>query len=418
MPTMALKNRTRAMQTVLSSLSLKATSATIIRALPTFAKYLLYLLVLLNIRSFPLAWHVRVFQPVTNLRIKYRLFRLSLLFKSKQLKDKADADWWDSVSPIGCNPLQDTVTYTSWSSIDDSDFNLHLSNSSYAKALDSGRFKAALQWFPQFFRLGGWCPLAATHYHFIREIPMLAPYEVRVRIGAWDDKWMYVICRFVTKPKSKSKKPTATPPAAPATTGDGFISAHALHTPAYDSDLNTSVSPTPIPSSTVHPPPSANTLDKLLHNQQHTEEADGAVLHTVSISQICFKHGRITVPPALVLAINGFSASPQRSASPSSMETSSVVNISLPDSGSPQTTAYSRANPPPHWDTVRQMMYVSRGGHPKKMQALMKGAWKEVEQEKRWWVNCLGGEIEELRKERLALLDGIRKGTESARGIL
>ncbi|KDQ23283.1 hypothetical protein PLEOSDRAFT_1048928 [Pleurotus ostreatus PC15] len=399
-------------------MSLKATPATIIRVLPTLAKYILYLLVLLNIRSFPLAWHVRVFQPVTNLRIKYRLFRLTLLFKSKKLKDKADAEWWDSVSPIGRNPFQDTVTYTSWSSIDDSDFNLHLSNSSYAKALDAGRFQAALQWFPQFFRLGGWCPLAATHYHFIREIPMLAPYEVRVRIGAWDDKWMYVICRFVTKPKSKSKKHAVMPPAAPATTGDGFISAHALHTPAYDSDLNTSVSPTPIPSSTVHPPPSASTLDKLLHSQQHTEEPDGAVLHTVSISQICFKHGRITVPPALVLAINGFSASPRRSASPSSMETSSVVNISLPNTGSPQTTAYSCANPPPHWDTVRQMMYVSRGGHPKKMQALMKGGWKEVEQEKRWWVSCLGGEIEELRIERLALLDGIRKGTESARGIL
>lgn len=213
---------------------------------------------------------------------------------------------------------------------------------------------------------------------------------------------MYVICRFVTKPKSQSNKHTAT------TTGDGFISAHALHTPAYDSDLNTSVSPTPIPSSTVHPPPSANTLEKLLHNQQYIEESDGAVLHTVSISQICFKHGRITVPPALVLAINGFS----RSASPSS------INISLPNSGSPQMTAYSCANPPPHWDTVRQMMYVSRGGHPKKVQALMKGGWKEVEQEKRWWVSCLGGEIEELRKERLALLDGIRKGTENARGIL
>lgn len=45
------------MQALLSSVSLKVTPVTIIRALPTLAKYILYLLVLLNVRSFPLAWH-------------------------------------------------------------------------------------------------------------------------------------------------------------------------------------------------------------------------------------------------------------------------------------------------------------------------------------------------------------------------
>ncbi|KAJ7469112.1 hypothetical protein FB451DRAFT_1400683 [Mycena latifolia] len=30
---------------------------------------------------------------------------------------------------------------------------------------------------------------AATHYHFIREIPMVSRYEVRASIGAWDDNW-------------------------------------------------------------------------------------------------------------------------------------------------------------------------------------------------------------------------------------
>ncbi|KAJ7469166.1 hypothetical protein FB451DRAFT_1368750 [Mycena latifolia] len=29
----------------------------------------------------------------------------------------------------------------------------------------------------------------ATHFHFIREIPMFVPYEVRANVGAWDDKW-------------------------------------------------------------------------------------------------------------------------------------------------------------------------------------------------------------------------------------
>ena len=32
--------------------------------------------------------------------------------------------------------------------------------------------------------------LTGTHYHFIREIPMLACYEVRTSIAAWDQKWV------------------------------------------------------------------------------------------------------------------------------------------------------------------------------------------------------------------------------------
>ncbi|KAJ7469089.1 hypothetical protein FB451DRAFT_1560128 [Mycena latifolia] len=39
---------------------------------------------------------------------------------------------------------------------DDSDFNLHMSNSSYATALDTARFCLALATFPDIFRCGGW----------------------------------------------------------------------------------------------------------------------------------------------------------------------------------------------------------------------------------------------------------------------
>jgi len=30
----------------------------------------------------------------------------------------------------------------------------------------------------------------ATHYHFLREIPMFHKYEVRQRIVGWDNKWV------------------------------------------------------------------------------------------------------------------------------------------------------------------------------------------------------------------------------------
>jgi hypothetical protein len=37
-------------------------------------------------------------------------------------------------------------------------------------------------------------------------------------------------------------------------------------------------------------------------------EPDGATLHYVSVNVVVFKHGRITVPPPLVFAGEGFSA--------------------------------------------------------------------------------------------------------------
>lgn len=60
---------------------------------------------------------------------------------------------------------------------------------------------------PTLYRAGGWTPLAgksglstapgvanhaslATHFRFIREIPMFAKYEMRVGVAAWDEKWV------------------------------------------------------------------------------------------------------------------------------------------------------------------------------------------------------------------------------------
>jgi hypothetical protein len=130
--------------------------------LPSATKYLLFLLLLINARSFPLVWHFRIFRPVIWIRLQYRLLRMRLMFKPLLVQDEAEAKWFDSLTPIGTNPFDQVVTYNSWASPDESDFNGHLSNSSYAKTLDAARFKAALSMFPQFFRAGGWMPLAGT----------------------------------------------------------------------------------------------------------------------------------------------------------------------------------------------------------------------------------------------------------------
>jgi hypothetical protein len=74
---------------------------------------------------------------------------------------------------------------------------------------------SALKVFPYFARAGGWVALAGkyqtpnispkgrlirfwgarkkkkgTHFHFIREIPVFARYEVRSQIIGWNSKWV------------------------------------------------------------------------------------------------------------------------------------------------------------------------------------------------------------------------------------
>ncbi|KAJ7595317.1 hypothetical protein C8J56DRAFT_922086 [Mycena floridula] len=327
--------------------------------------WIFYFVLLLNARSLPLAWHVKVWTPVFRIRIRYRLMRwkLYLFLKSSAERKRATEEWFDSITPIGQNPFESVVTYRSWASIDDSDFNLHLSNSSYAKTLDRARFEAVLASFPQFLRAGGILPLAATHFYFVKEIPILSSYEVRTNTGSWDDKWFYVIGRFVTKFKGKRTRSTA------------------LESPSKsDSDTDNFRLRITTPMDAASPPdPSlCSTNINGLASKLVKPESDGATLHTISISQICFKIGRITVPPALVLAANGFSF-PTESGEPFSLE-----------------------SPPPHWAKVSRS--------PKVLRDLFKGGWKNVPVEDRWWEQALGGQIEQQRKERLVALESLRKG--------
>ncbi|KAG0138887.1 hypothetical protein CROQUDRAFT_55536, partial [Cronartium quercuum f. sp. fusiforme G11] len=87
------------------------------------------------------------------------------------------------------------------------DFMLHLSNSSYAVALDESRCKwhvnklgLVMRNDMEFVR-----PLiASTHFAFFIEIPMLADYQVEVRPVSWDNKWVYLMATFTTDPPKGS----------------------------------------------------------------------------------------------------------------------------------------------------------------------------------------------------------------------
>ncbi|KAJ3865809.1 hypothetical protein EV359DRAFT_6474, partial [Lentinula novae-zelandiae] len=196
--------------------------------------------------------------------------------------------WLGSVTPVGAHPFEWEGRYDTWVGPDDSDFNMHMSNSSYPKILDFARTKASLELFPQFLRVGGHVALSSTHFHFINELPLFSKYQIRLSIGAWDEKWCYIVCRFVTVSKksstnSKTKKPRNT-----------NIPRILIRPPT---PFVQSLSP-PSPAPSSPPPPTHESTDP---------NSDNVKLHTIAVSRICFKHGRITVPPAIVFATNGMS---------------------------------------------------------------------------------------------------------------
>ncbi|KAF8060216.1 hypothetical protein FPV67DRAFT_1513845 [Lyophyllum atratum] len=369
---------------------------------PTLAKYVLWLVILVNMRSWPLAWHFRVFRPVFRIRLAHKMVVLRSMFKSGATKIQAEDEWLDSICPVGSDPLKYVIKYNSWASLDESDFNGHLSNSSYAKTMDAARFKSALAMFPRFFGAGGWIALAATHYNFIREIPMLASYEVRLTVGTWDHKWLYVIAKFVSKPSKKSKKPqhAAIEQSTPSSDENTALFNASLRTPADEISSTTtplSISETPTDTEADAATPDADTakaLKAVAASLASEAEPDGAILHTISVSQCCFKIGRITVPPALVLAINGFSVP-----------------------GTDVAAPYSPSNPPPHWPQAKKVMSKPAGGNIKKLQTLLRGGWREVPEKERWWDAAMGGAVEERRKKGLEVVRALGMGIAGVRHL-
>jgi hypothetical protein len=123
------------------------------------------------------------------------------------------------------------------------------------------------------------------------------------------------------------------------------------------------------------------------------DQDDGWTLHAVSVSFSCFKIGRIIVPPAVMLPYNGLSSS---------------------SSGSGD---YSRTNPPPHWHYVQSLLAKSHGGSIKKMQEFMKGGWRDVPENERWWETALAGNVEEKRLANLEEFKAIKNDYHVAKSL-
>jgi len=222
---------------------------------------------------------------------------------------------------------------------------------------------------------------------------------------------MFVIARYVSFPNNRHNGAThklhvdgsgqqlgtnndsTRPSKIPPTTSNDFPRI-LLSTPAED--LTTPATPgnTTEVDSNLQAEKTAKAMEGLAAAQSKMPESDGAILHCVAISYICFKHGRITVPPGVLLPCEGFSKPPSTaSAAP-----------------------FSSTNPPAHWKKA-QALRVAPSGSMSTFTKFLKGGWRDVPEDERWWEDALDGPIEEQRKANLEILDPVRKGMEGARFI-
>jgi hypothetical protein len=230
----------------------------------------------------------------------------------------------------------------------------------------------------------------------------------------------YIIHKFVSKPTKKEAAQIAKRAARASASEKGkerdatdnepiHPQIMALRTPAIDDvtgsspDLSVNSTPSPSSSSSFNPPTSTQaTLSAATaglvssHLANGGLEEDGSILHTIVVSQCCFKMGRITIPPALVLAANGMTGA----------------------------RGYSHATPHPEWiNEARKLRAVSEGGSLRTLRKFLTSGWKEVQEaarkegKKAWWDEAMGDEVEETNRRNLAFVEGLRFGMEGARTI-
>ncbi|GHJ86141.1 hypothetical protein NliqN6_2543 [Naganishia liquefaciens] len=265
--------------------------------IPKPVKYLALVLLLFNAKSWPFVWHVKLWWPAIwgHIQAKRKglkpyywnlgLFttedkkdpKVQKMIQSDPFKGEKFVDFSKVVSRKKCHAYYD-----------DCDYNKHLSNSSYAKNLDYARMQACVEAFSPFFAPGGWMALGAGSYQYLKEIPMLSDYEIHLSVGGFEEKWLYLVAEFVSYPKrgaSSRKSDKSTPPKpTSALQAESSDSKH----PAVQSVMNDVLS---------------GSITKRVAQQVRS---DGSVLHCLAVSSYCFKIGRLTVPPRVVLSFCGY----------------------------------------------------------------------------------------------------------------
>lgn len=191
-----------------------------------------------------------------------------------------------------------------------------------------------------------------------------------------------------------------------------------FHTILPIADVDTVPSPSLLPSpsftpGTATPLQTATTSSHVISPETVKElsslwpedKSKGEVLHCVSVSQMCFKLGRVTVPPALVFSGAGLG-----------LQNVTVEHITGSQTGDEQQRARVA------WNYLRTLRSKPKSTNTKNtkgastskvssstpMQDLMRGGWRDVPVNERWWDQAMAP-YEEGRKERLKVVEGLVK---------
>lgn len=303
------------------------------RYIPRSVKWIVVFLLALNIRNSPLSWHLRFMRPIIWAELKQ-------VFVGRTKGHYARLQRLTTISPLNTHPLDVVEVWKSRAGIGDCDYNGHLSNSAYAKNLDFVRLNAAVRFFPGFTShgVGGHIALAGTYHVFMKEIPLNQEYEILLYFGGWEEKkWVYLTAAYITrgvkgkvngkeKESRKAEKPLlvkslATTEALRQTTSPSSSSSIVFVPPATEIALLT-----PPPSGLTTPEPSFPELDPFSPSSSSSSDSGSgsptdrqalidavrvkipadATLNAIVVSQYCFKHGRITVPPRVAFIASGF----------------------------------------------------------------------------------------------------------------
>ncbi|KAI3007682.1 hypothetical protein CBS147346_3019 [Aspergillus niger] len=185
-------------------------------------KSLAIVLALLNLKNIPFSWHIRL---LTHLLLNLRRSPTSPPFptcpppSTLTTKEKT----------IQTHPIFYPHTLTTRTSLWETDYNFHKSNSTYFSDLDISRTAIVTRVYTPGLALVSleldhelrngkdenakvnagkkvYVALGSTYTSFKREIGPLQRYRVLSRIVGWDRKWVYVLSAFVSIPSGKKGK--------------------------------------------------------------------------------------------------------------------------------------------------------------------------------------------------------------------
>ncbi|CAO1628205.1 unnamed protein product [Sympodiomycopsis kandeliae] len=264
--------------------------------LPTWLTNSLLVLIVLNIKSFPLVWHFRIFLPVVKQIFKGRTLSLKRNDRDGTTTRKSTGRVIKlNALPIGKDLFEEWVYTDEVAGFDDCDYMGHVSNSSYPRLLDFARTKLMLPHFYRFHSDGGRVFLGGSSFHFHREIPLGSRFEIALRVVSWDDKWVYLLGEFTSPTDPSKRRHTSTSTSGGQSRMSLSKSAQNLRNLLKEA---------------------SRTDDRKQKDNDDKKEEDGVTrtpasasartVYCTSISRYCFKHNRKTIPPWLVIATSGF----------------------------------------------------------------------------------------------------------------